>query len=110
LVAILAGSWSHRGICKTRRFEKARLVAKLRGARERQRLTHLVLIGPEDVPEELRPAFSELVAALTSEEPKGTEGRLVATLKVMDEQQAQNIARAIVDLYQSLGRLLHERR
>ena len=69
--------------------------------------THLVLISPEDVPDgELRPAFRELMAALTSEEPKGTEGRLVATLKVMDDEHAQDIARAIIDLYHALGRLL----
>ena len=72
--------------------------------------THLARIGPEDVPDgDLRAAFAELMAALTSERPKGTEGRLVATLKVMDEEQAQSIARAIVDLYHALGRLLHER-
>ena len=58
--------------------------------------THLVLISPEDVPDgELRPAFRELMAALTSEEPKGTEGRLVATLKLMDDEHAQDIAHAI---------------
>jgi hypothetical protein len=69
--------------------------------------THLVLIGPEDVPDgELRPAFAELMAALTSEEPKRTEGRLVATLKVMGDEHAQDIARAIIDLYHALGRLL----
>jgi hypothetical protein len=72
--------------------------------------TDLVLIGPEDMPDgELRLAFAELMGALTAEEAKGTEGRLVATLKVMDEEQAQNIARAIVDLYHALGRRLHER-
>ena len=71
--------------------------------------THLARLGPEDIPDgELRPAFAELMAALTSETPKGTEGRLVATLKVMDQEQAQNIARAIVDLYHALGRLQHE--
>ncbi len=68
--------------------------------------THLVLIGPEDVPDgELRPAFCELIAALTSEEPKGTEGRVVATLKVMGDEHAQDITRAIIDLYH-VGRLL----
>jgi hypothetical protein len=72
--------------------------------------THLARIGPEDIPDgDLRAAFAELMAALTSERPKGTEGRLVATLKVIDEEQAQSIARAIVDLYHALGRLLHER-
>ena len=72
--------------------------------------TYLVQIGPEDVPDgELRPAFAELMGALTAEEAKGTEGRLVATLKVMDDEQAQDIARAIIDLYHALGRLLHER-
>jgi hypothetical protein len=71
--------------------------------------THLARLGPEDIPDgELRPAFAELMAALTSETPKCTEGRLVATLKVMDQEQAQNIARAIVDLYHALGRLQHE--
>jgi hypothetical protein len=71
--------------------------------------TYLVLIGPDDVPDgELRLAFAELMGTLTSEEAKGTEGRLVATLKVMDDEHAQDIARAIVDLYHALGRLLHE--
>ena len=38
-----------------------------------------ILISPEDVPDgELRPSFRELMAALTSEEPKGTEGRLMS--------------------------------
>jgi hypothetical protein len=46
--------------------------------------TYLVLIGPEDVPDgELRLAFAELMGALTSEEAKGTEGRLVATLMIV---------------------------
>ena len=68
--------------------------------------THLVLIRPEDVPDgELRSAFFELMAALTSEKPKGTEGRLVATLKVMGDKFAQDVARAIIDLYHALGRL-----
>ncbi len=68
-----------------------------------------VLISPEDVPNgELRPAFRELMAALTSEEPKGTEGRLVATLKLMDDEHAQDIAHAIIELYHALGRLLNE--
>ena len=71
--------------------------------------TDLVRIGPEDMPDgELRLAFAELMGALTSEEAKGTEGRLGATLMIVDDEQAQNIARAIVDLYHALGRLLHE--
>ena len=71
--------------------------------------TLLARISPQDIPDgDLRAAFAELMAALTSESPKGTEGRLVATLKVIDEDQAQSIARAIVDLYHALGRL-HER-
>jgi hypothetical protein len=49
------------------------------------------------------------MAALTCEEPKGTDGRLVATLKVMDDEEAHGIARAIVDLYHALGWLVHER-
>ena len=72
--------------------------------------TLLARIGPEDIPDgDLRAAFAELMAALTSESPKGTEGRLVATLKAIDEDQAQSIARAIVDLYHALGRLPQER-
>jgi hypothetical protein len=72
--------------------------------------TDLVRIGREDVPDgELRRAFAELMGALTSEEARGTEGRVVATLMTMDDEQAHAIARAIVDLYHALGRLLHER-
>jgi hypothetical protein len=72
--------------------------------------TCLVRIGPEDMPDgELRRAFAELMAALTSEEPSGTGGRLVATLMTVDDEHAQDIARAIIDLYHALGRLLHER-
>jgi hypothetical protein len=72
--------------------------------------TYLVRIGPEDIPDgELRRAFAELMGALTSEEAKGTEGRLVATLMIVDDEHAQDIARAIVDLYHALGRLRHER-
>ena len=52
--------------------------------------TLLARIGPEDIPDgDLRAAFAELMAALTSERPKGTEGRLVATLKAIDEDQAE---------------------
>jgi hypothetical protein len=62
--------------------------------------TYLARIRPEDLPDgELRPAFAELMAALTCEEPEGTEGRLVATLKVIGGEHAQDIARAIIDLY-----------
>jgi hypothetical protein len=72
--------------------------------------TYLMRIGPEDMPDgDLRLAFAELMGALTAEEAKGTEGRLIATLKVMDDEDAQEIARAIVDLYHALGRLLHAR-
>jgi hypothetical protein len=68
--------------------------------------THLVLISREDVPDgELRPAFRELMAALTSEEPKGT-GPIGCDVKVIDDEHAQDIARAIIDLYHALGRLL----
>ena len=64
----------------------------------------------EDIPDDqLRRAFAELMGALTSEEAKGTEGRLVATLMIVDDEQAQDIARAIIDLYHAVGRLLHER-
>ena len=47
--------------------------------------------------------------ALTTEEAQGSEGRLVATLKVMDDADAENIARGIVDLCAALDRLLRER-
>jgi hypothetical protein len=71
---------------------------------------YLVRIGPEDMPDgDPRRAFVDIMVALTSEKAKGSEGRVVATLKVMDDEYAQDIARAIVDLYHALGRLLHER-
>jgi hypothetical protein len=81
--------------------------------------TYLVRIGPEDISDEdLRHAFVEVRTALTSEHAQGRsksrnlrdlskEGRLVASLKAMDDEHAQDIARRIVDLYHALDRLLH---
>ncbi|MGZ3286085.1 MAG: hypothetical protein ACXU9A_25805 [Xanthobacteraceae bacterium] len=71
---------------------------------------HLQRVRPEDMPDgDLRRAFVDIMVALTTEEAQGSEGRLVATLKVMDDEDAENIARGIVDLCDALDRLLRER-
>ncbi len=48
------------------------------------------------------------MVALTTEEAQVSGGRLVATPKVMDDEDAENIARGIVDLCDALDRLLRE--
>ena len=68
---------------------------------------HLHRVRPEDMPDgDLRRAFVDIMVALTTQEAQGSEGRLVATLKVMDDEDAENIARGIVDLCDALDRLL----
>ena len=57
---------------------------------------------------DLRRAFVDIMVALTTQEAQGSEGRLVETLKVMDDEDAENIARGIVDLCDALDRLLRE--
>ncbi len=71
---------------------------------------HLHRVRPEDMPDgDLRRAFVDIMVALTTEEAQVSGGRLVATPKVMDDADAENIARGIVDLCDALDRLLRER-
>lgn len=63
----------------------------------------LIRINPEEhLPEDLRPLLEEIRTALTSVEPIGDEGSIAATTRVMSTEEATNIARKIVDLYDKI--------
>ncbi len=60
----------------------------------------LIRISPEEhLPDDLRPLFEDIRAALTSVAPVGDEGSIAATTRVMSTEEATNVARKIVELY-----------
>jgi hypothetical protein len=64
---------------------------------------YLIRIRSEDIPdEELRRTFVGIKDDLTFDEPKGTEGRIAATLQKTNDEDASAIALRIFDLYRAL--------
>jgi len=62
-------------------------------------------IRPEDfVDEEMRRAFTEIKNDLTFDEPQGSQGRLIGTLRKTSDVDACAIAARILDLYLRLRR------
>ena len=60
----------------------------------------LIRIEPErDLPQDLQPLFAEIWTALTATPAKGNEGSAMASARAMDTEQATEIARKIVRLY-----------
>jgi hypothetical protein len=70
-------------------------------------LVYLHRIRPEDIPDpELRRILVEIKNDLTFDVPKGKEGRLVASLLNISNEDASAIAGRILDLYQCMDDLL----
>ena len=66
-------------------------------------ISALMRIRPDDdLPVDLRRRFSAVTDRLTSIEPRRGEGRLQATLDVLDEAAAVAIAHEIVNLWREL--------
>jgi hypothetical protein len=61
----------------------------------------------EALPPELRSKLEDIFERLTREEAKGSEGKVRATLNVMSEDDAQNLAHDTFDLYHAVHGL-HE--
>lgn len=57
---------------------------------------HLGVLREEDVPEEMREEFKHLRGRITSGTPQDREGTLAATINQITEQEAVDIAGAIV--------------
>jgi hypothetical protein len=71
---------------------------------------HLVPVRPEDISDEdLRRAFIGVMDDLSYAQAQGDEGRILARLRITNDEDARVIARRIVDLYHALDRLLRER-
>jgi hypothetical protein len=68
--------------------------------------TYLMRIRPEQVLEgDLRRTLIGINDDLTFDDPTGDEGRIIATLRGLDDEDATAIARRILDLYSELLRL-----
>jgi hypothetical protein len=68
---------------------------------------HLVPVRPEDISDEyLRRTFIGVRDDLSLAQAQGDEGRILATLKTMDDDKAGAIARWILGLHHELDRLL----
>lgn len=55
----------------------------------------LFYVDPNDLPDETRREFEELVAEITAKPPSGREGTIHSTLREMDDAQLDNLARRI---------------
>jgi hypothetical protein len=71
---------------------------------------HLLTVRPEDIPEEnLRRTLIGVLEDLSYAQVEGDEGRIFATLRITDDEDARAIARRILELYHGLDRFLRER-
>jgi hypothetical protein len=55
-----------------------------------------------DLPKEYQEAFESINQDLTKEPAKGSEGRIQATTRKMDDQEAERVAERILSLYTQL--------
>jgi hypothetical protein len=68
---------------------------------------HLVPVRPEDISDEdLRRTFIGVMDDLSYARAQGDEGRILARLRITNDEDARVIARRLVDLYHALDRLL----
>ena len=70
--------------------------------------TYLTRVRPEDIPDEdLRRTFIGVMEDdLSYAQPQGDEGRILATLRITNDEEARCVARRILDLHRELDRLL----
>jgi hypothetical protein len=70
--------------------------------------TYLTRVRPEDIPDEdLRRTFIGVMEDdLSYAKPQGDEGRILATLRLTNDEDARSVARRILDLHRELDRLL----
>ncbi len=66
--------------------------------------SQLMLLTADDLPFDMRDAFIEIESRLIARDPIGDEGRVQATMAVMDEFEARSIIEAIVAMYGEISR------
>ncbi len=63
----------------------------------------LMRLKADDFPDDLRWTFEEISKKLTSGTPTGDEGTVQASVSSMSEEEASEIAREIVNLYDQIS-------
>lgn len=64
----------------------------------------LIRLKPEDLPTELQGEFRAVVDALTREEPKRSEGPILARTRAMSADEAGRLAEKILVIYDGIAR------
>jgi hypothetical protein len=71
---------------------------------------HLILVQPDDIPDEaLRRTFIGIHDDLSFQTATGSEGRINATMRITDDQDAEKIAHRILDLDRDLAERYYRR-
>jgi len=66
--------------------------------------SQLMRLTADDLPFDMRDAFIEIESRLTARDPVSDEGRVQATVAVMDEFDARRVVEAIVSMYGEICR------
>jgi hypothetical protein len=93
------------------KFRQAMHALDAGGGRVQERLADaaifLIRVRPEDISDEdLRRTFIGVMDDLSYAQARSNEGRILATLKITNDEDANAIARRIVHLYHALDRSL----
>ncbi len=61
--------------------------------------SEMLYLRPEELPEDLREEFEDLLRELTTQDDVAAEGNIAATKRRLSDAQAERLARRIFDLY-----------
>ena len=66
---------------------------------------NLAFIPAEQVPAEIRDDFNEVMQLVRTAKPDGTEGRIKAAVRSMDDEQRYMMAKKILYMYDKITRM-----
>ena len=64
----------------------------------------LIHLKPDDLPEEIRADFKQLMESLSRVKPEGDEGSVKATVNAMSEEEVQSMVDKIVSMHDTVTR------
>lgn len=70
-----------------------------------QAMMTLVVIGPNDIPDELRDGFVRIKSETTAKDAVADEGTLQATILPMDDDAARALAKRLFEMYRRLSEM-----
>jgi len=97
----MAGTWERFYLATRALVGPGPIKSRLVGAYE----ANLEDLSLEELPESVRPVFSQLATELHKVCPLGEESPVWATVRKMSDQDADRCAETIVDLYATVTRL-----